>query len=99
MRAVFDKSAVSEQLNFYKEKNRELEERVDTHIKVNKELKDKLENIIKGGSDNNTSVYYKDQAIQLEAKLKDSAMKIEKLNEQIKFLRIDVNKSSSNDHL
>lgn len=35
-------SVYNEQLQFYREKNQELEERVDNHIRVNKELKDSI---------------------------------------------------------
>jgi hypothetical protein len=33
------KTVYAEQLNYYKEKNKELEERIDEHIKINKDLK------------------------------------------------------------
>lgn len=41
----------SDQLQFYRDKNKELEERIDSHITVNKELKDALESLMKGDND------------------------------------------------
>lgn len=36
------KGVYSEQLTYYREKNKELEDRIDSHIKLNRELKEKL---------------------------------------------------------
>jgi len=50
----------NEQLQFYREKNQELEERVNDHIRVNKELKDSIE-VLMRGHDEHFIQYYKDQ--------------------------------------
>jgi hypothetical protein len=39
------KGVQSEQLAYFREKNKELEERVDSNIRLNKELKEKLEKL------------------------------------------------------
>lgn len=56
----------AEQLNYYKEKNKELEERIDEHIKINKELKEKLEAALRSGGDANALEFYRMQLSQME---------------------------------
>lgn len=60
------KGVYAEQLNYYKEKNKELEERIDEHIKINKELKEKLEGALRSGGDVNAIEFYRLQVSQME---------------------------------
>jgi hypothetical protein len=39
---IINNEGYSEELHFYKDKNKELEGRVDNHIRVNKDLKERL---------------------------------------------------------
>lgn len=41
-----DENSFGEEINFYKEKNKELEERVNSHISVNKNLRERLEYLL-----------------------------------------------------
>jgi phosphoglycerate-specific signal transduction histidine kinase len=41
----------NEQIQFYRQKNQELEERVDDHIRVNKDLKDHIASLIRNHAD------------------------------------------------
>jgi len=41
-----DDQSNSEEIRFYKEKNKELEERVNSHIAVNKNLRERLEYVL-----------------------------------------------------
>jgi hypothetical protein len=56
----------TEQLAYYKEKNTELKDRIDSHIRLNKELKEKLEGLSRGGEDYNTLEFYRVQAANYE---------------------------------
>ncbi len=82
-------SVYNEQILFYKEKNQELEEMVENHIKVNKELKDYVEKLMKGHSEEYSILYYKDQLIRvtelnesLQEKLKKTLVELKKIKEE-----------------
>lgn len=50
---------IKDEIHFYKEKSRELEERNATLIKVNEELKSKIDSVLKMRQSNTTLDYYK----------------------------------------
>jgi cyclopropane fatty-acyl-phospholipid synthase-like methyltransferase len=80
----------NEQIVFYKEKNQELEDRVDNHIKVNKDLRESIERLLKGQNDEYSIAYYKDQLtkssetiIILQEKLKKLQLEMRKLKDEM----------------
>jgi hypothetical protein len=54
-----------EQLEFYRCKNGELEERVESLIRVNRELKDAVERAI-GNKNNSVKEYYEAEVLRLQ---------------------------------
>ena len=75
------KVVVNEQITYYREKNKELEERVDSHIKLNKELKERLESLLKNSNNVNALEYYKQQNDQLQRQNEEYLAKINILTE------------------
>ena len=93
------KVIVNEQIVYYKEKNKELEERIDSHIKLNKELKERLESVLKNAGDQNTLEYYKQQFDQLAKQNEEYLNQIKALNEQIRQLQKALDKSNADDSM
>lgn len=94
-----NKMIVNEQVIYYKEKNKELEERIDSHIKLNKELKEKLESLLKSCGDQNALDFYKQQLEQLQKQNEDYLSQIKLLTEQNRQLQRSVEKYCNDDSM
>lgn len=66
-----DEHSFSEEINFYKEKNKELEERVNSHIATNKNLKERLEYLLEENGKYEELDKLKLRLIELENKEKE----------------------------
>ena len=94
-------SVYSDQIIFYKEKNQELEERVDSHIKVNRDLRESIERLLKGHNDEYSIVYYKEQLTivnELYIVLQGKHKKLQKENQRLKDEMGKVNSRPMENH-
>lgn len=75
-----EKNIYADQIGYYKLKNKELEDRVDSLLALNKELKDKLEQYMRPDGKHNLE-YYKQENLQLLRKIADLEANIKLLQD------------------
>jgi len=79
-----------DQLNFFKDKNKELESRVDELLKINNDLKNRLDEMIRG-SGHSSIACYKEEISLMHTTIEDLNLKIKKLTEENRNLKININ--------
>lgn len=67
------------EVGFYKEAIRELEERIQNHINANIQLRERIEHLNAKGKDTEEIVFYKDQIAQLEYRATEQTETITRL--------------------
>ena len=70
-----------EEVDFYKRKTKELEDRSQNLIKINEELRSKIDGILKVKQTTATSDYYREQNKQLECENQNIKIKLKKMYE------------------
>lgn len=81
---------MKEEIEFYKQKNKELQNRTQNLIKINEELREKIDSVLKLKQTTTTADYYKDQNKQLENENEGLKAKIKKIAEENKELKIEL---------
>lgn len=72
----------NEELQFHKKRAQQFEERIDSLLKINKELKSKLEALLKNNPDHTSSTsFYKNQLEIAEKNVQSLNQKVRKLTE------------------
>lgn len=84
----------NEQLDFYREKNLELEQRVESHIKVNRELKESIEVLLKAHAADSSLPYYREQLDKANDTIVNLQKQLKKTTEELKKLKEDASRIS-----
>ena len=84
----------SEELSFYREKNKELEERVNSHIEVNKNLRERLEYLLEESNKYEELEKLKHRITELEGQLREAQERVARSGEENRNLKREMSSLS-----
>ncbi len=79
---VSSHSLAHNEATFLREKNKELDERVEKLLKMNNQLKENMEHLLQQRNDHSTLNYYKEQIAELNQKIVLLEQRVKKLLEE-----------------
>lgn len=81
-----------EQVSFYKQRNKQLQNRIDEHIKINQELKEKVETLIQKNTGSVEVEFYKGQMDKLKQDNEEVMKIVNLLTQKNEKLTIEIQK-------